>query len=196
MRRLAKFAFAVAFAGSPLTLAAQPVAQPSGPIGDVSAFRGSASTLPHIISRVEQTNPGRVIEIRFDDSGGTPRFDVALFDHGQVTFLQLADENGSLTPIADSSQPTWMMHWRKADAARIAAHAPVSLAAAIQTAEGANDALPAVAAGVAIASTSPSTDVHAYNVLLLRRDGTTMRVAVDSDTGQIIANPSALEAWP
>jgi uncharacterized membrane protein YkoI len=175
---------------------AQPVAQPARAIGDVSAFHGSPQTLIRIINDVEQTNPGRVIEIRFDDSSGTPGFDVAIVHEGQVTFMRLEREGGELTPVAEQSQAVWMMNMRKMDNTRLAAKAPVSLADAIRTAEGNMNGEPAVAAGIATGASDPTTDVHAYNILILQNDGSTHRIAVDSETGAVIANPSALTGWP
>jgi uncharacterized membrane protein YkoI len=175
---------------------AQPVSQPAHPLGNVSAFRGKPSTLTNIIQQVEQTGPGRVIEIRFDDSLGTPAYYLAVAESGKVSFLHLAREGGEIVPVDEHSQPVGMMSWRKRDNARLAAHAPVSLSDAIRTAEQHANGAPAVAAGIARGASSPTTDVHAYNVLVLRPDGATHRVAVDSETGEVIADPSALGQWP
>ena len=104
-------------------LMAQPVAQPAHAIGDVSAFHGTPATLIKIIHDVEQTNPGRVIEIRFDNSSGTPGFMVALYQHGQVNFLRLEHEGGQLVPVSEDTQAVWIMNMRKMDNTRLAAKA-------------------------------------------------------------------------
>ena len=48
---------------------------------------------------------------------------------------------------------------------------------------------------IAVSASNPGSDVHAYNILLLN-DGNTQRVAVDSETGAVIADPAALRGWP
>jgi hypothetical protein len=68
----------------------------------------------------------------------------------------------------------------------------VPLSQAIQTAEAAQGA-PAIAAGMARSATQ--SDVHAYNIMLDDK-GSLKRMAIDSSTGQIIADLSGFEQWP
>jgi hypothetical protein len=88
------------------------------------------------------------------------------------------------------------MNWRKMATTHLAAHARVSLADAIGAAEQAPNGGVAVAAGMAWGATNSDNDVHAYNVMVLHGDGTTHRIAVDSETGQVISDPGALADWP
>jgi hypothetical protein len=74
----------------------------------------------------------------------------------------------------------------------VVATAKVSLADAIRTAEASEDGAPAVVAGVARSASNPTSDVHAYMVGILK-NGDLQRVAVDSKTGLVIANPSMLD---
>jgi uncharacterized membrane protein YkoI len=121
---------------------------------------------------------------------------LAIAESGKISFLHLAREGGEIVPVDEHAQPVGMMSWRKRDNARLAAQAHVSLSDAIRTAEQHANGAPAVAAGIMRGASSPTTDVHAYNILVLRPDGTTRRVAVDSETGQVIIDPGALGQEP
>jgi hypothetical protein len=69
--------------------------------------------------------------------------------------------------------------------------AKVSLGDAIRTAEASQGGAPAVVAGIARSAAKAETDVHAYMVGILK-NGTLKRVAVDSQTGLVIEESSAL----
>ena len=102
--------------------------------------------------------------------------------------------NGPRWPRA--SVPDWMLHWRARADVKAAEQATVPLTDAIRTAEQARAGGLAVAAGIAAsASNNASSDVKAYNVLVMR-DGDVRRVAVDDSSGQVIADPQALASWP
>jgi uncharacterized membrane protein YkoI len=175
---------------SPLALG-QKVAQPAYEQDDISSFHGTADSLPSAIGKIEGTTGGKVIEIRFAGSNGMPGFHVVLAKGGQIQFMHLEAQSGKLTTIQESTVPVAMLKWRgKADVS-FAEKAKVPLSAAIQTAQQADGNSPAIAAGIARSASNPDSDVHAYNVLIVR-DGNVQRRAVDSDTGQVIADPSAL----
>jgi hypothetical protein len=148
-----------------------------------------------MIGKIETTTGGHVIEIRFTNADGTPGYRAVVDHGGQLEFMRIAASNGAAVEIANSNVPDWMLHWRDRKAAEIARQAKVPLVEAIRTAEKSADGAPALAAGVAASATNPSTDVKAYNVLVYH-DGDVVRVAVDGDTDQVIANPQALASWP
>jgi uncharacterized membrane protein YkoI len=83
-----------------------------------------------------------------------------------------------------------MLNWRAERRAGAVGNAKLSLADAIRTAE-AEEGGPAVAAGIARSASNPNNDVHAYMVAILK-NGAQRTVAVDTTTGSVIMNPSAL----
>jgi uncharacterized membrane protein YkoI len=178
---------------SPLALAQQ-VAQPAYQKEDISSFNGTADSIPSAISKIEAGTGGKVIEIRFSSSGGTPGYHVVVAKGGQVQFMHLEAQSGKLTTTQDNMVPTAMLKWRGRADVGFAEKAKVPLSTAIQTAQQADDNAPAIAAGIARSASNPTSEVHAYNVLIVR-DGNVQRRAVDSDTGQVIADPSALSEF-
>jgi uncharacterized membrane protein YkoI len=172
-------------------LLAQTVSQaPSYPAADVGAFHGDQKTLTSAIRTIQQSTGGKVVEIRFAD--GPPSFHAAVAHGGNVQFVLLDQSSGKVAPV--SSRPDWALKWQQKTAVKLAKSATVSLSQAIATAEGFKHA-PAIAAGIARSASDPTSEVHAYNVLLVD-GGSVKRIAVDSSTGQIIQDPGALESWP
>jgi uncharacterized membrane protein YkoI len=182
----------IALAGSAL---AQGVAQPGYIKGDIMAFRGNAQSLIDAIGKIEQSTGGRVVEIRFSDAGGIPGFYAAVVKGGHVDFMSLAAESGRLLPIEQHDMPVWMLTWRGQADVKFAEEAKTPLAQAIVTAERADDNMPAIAAGIARSASNPTSDVHAYNVLI-DAGGNARRISIDSASGEIIADPQALAGWP
>jgi uncharacterized membrane protein YkoI len=175
---------------SPVALAQQ-VSQPAYAQGDISAFHGTANSLPSAIAKIEGGTGGKVVEIRFSGANGMPGYHAVVAKGGQVQFMYLEPQSGKLTVAQENVVPVAMLKWRgKADVG-FAETAKVPLSAAIQTAEQADGNSPAIAAGIARSASNPDSAVHAYNVLIVR-DGNVRRRAVDSDTGEIISDPSAL----
>jgi uncharacterized membrane protein YkoI len=162
------------------------------PSTDVAAFHGNQKTLTHAIKKIEQSTGGKVIEIRFAVDHGTPGFHSVVAKGGEVEFAFLKQSSGKVVPI--NTHPDWMLKWQQRTDVQLAESAPKSLSQAIQAAEKSKSA-PALAAGMARSASSPTSDVHAYNVLLDYK-GSVKRVAVDSSTGEIIEDPQALETWP
>jgi hypothetical protein len=173
---------------------AQQVAQPAYEQDDISSFHGNADSLPSAIGKIERATGGKVIEIRFS-SHGTLGYHVVVAKGGEIKFMHLEAVSGKLTPIQENTLPVAMLKWRGKADVHFAETAKVPLADAIDTAELADDHSPAIAAGIAQSASNPDSDVHAYNILTVRH-GTTRRRAVDSVTGQVIADPSALADWP
>lgn len=174
---------------------AQTVTQPAHLQSDMAGFNGAPDSLTTMIGKIETSTGGHVIEIRFSNADGRPGYRAVVTHGGQLEFMRIAAANGAAVEIGSSSVTDWMLHWRDRKAAEIAQQAKVPLADAIRTAEKSADGSPALAAGVAASATNPTTDVKAYNVLVYH-GGDVQRVAVDSDTGEVIANPQALAAWP
>jgi uncharacterized membrane protein YkoI len=175
---------------SPLALAQQ-VAQPAYEQGDISSFHGTADTLPSAIGKIEGATGGKVVEIRFAGSNGMPGFHVVVAKGGKVQFMHMEAQSGKLTTTQDNMVPVAMLKWRGQADVGFAEKAKVPLSTAIQTAEQGDNNAPAIAAGIARSASNPSSDVHAYNILIVR-DGTVRRRAVDSNTGEVIADPSTL----
>jgi hypothetical protein len=175
--------------------AAQPVAQRPYTNADVPAFTGGPDLLSMTINAIQASTGGDVTEIRFVEKAGRPGFDAAVVRGGRVSLMRIAAPTSNVVAISTSTAPVWLLHWRARRDVRVAEHAKYSLVDAVRTAEQANGGAPAVAAGIATSASNPSSDVHAYNVLV-KIPGGVRRVAVDSATNAVIADPSALEGWP
>jgi hypothetical protein len=158
---------------------------------DVTGFSGDANTLSTAVSTIEAQNVGRVAAIAYNNVAGTPGYGAVLVQGSDVTFKRLDTPTGQPVAISSASTPTWMLNWRNQKRAAVVATAQVSLADAIRTAEASQNGAPAVVAGIARSAANPNSDVHAYMVGLLQ-NGRLQPIAVDSKSGQVIANPSAL----
>jgi uncharacterized membrane protein YkoI len=191
---LALTACAGLIASATSSASAQEVAQPGFYKGDVAAFHGNNHTLIDAIHALHATSGQRVVDIRFVRQNGVSGYHVVLQKNGRFSFMHIDEQSGRVVEISESSAPDWMLNWNKRRQLRVDRGAKVTLAQAIRTAESANSNEPAIAAGIAMSASNPTSDVHAYNVIL-DNQGQTMRVAVDASTGQIIANPSALSDW-
>lgn len=192
MRQISNLAAAAGAAFITVTpaVSATPVAQPPRLQYDVAGFPGNADTLPQAVRAIEREG-GMVLEIRYQPLDGAPGYNAAVARGGRVEFVRMVDPAGPSVLIAAHSEPDWMLGWRGRADVRLAKKMKVSLIEAIRTAEKQAGGRPAVAAGIAPSASNPSSRVHAYNVLLLR-NGDTQRIAVDSRSGLIIANPGAL----
>ncbi len=173
---------------------AQQVSQPSFTNQDISAYHGDNNTLVNAIGVIEQSAAGKVIDIRFASTNGTPGYNVVLVKGAQVKFFHFEEHSKQVVELDASSKPTYMLNWRGKADVHFAQTAQVSLSTAIQTAEQAHPGAPAMAAGIARSASNPDSEVHAYNVLL-KRGGSVKRVAIDSATGEEIADPSALSSF-
>lgn len=187
-------------AAAALTMAtpvlAQPVSQPAGPIGDISGFRGGPNALPRVIERAQDMTGGFVVEARYSRRDGKGGYDVLVSKGGQLDSIRLERfDSGAVQTIQLNARPDWMLKWMQRADIRIVRHAKVPLDEAVRTAEQSAGG-PAVAAGVARGDASAAVDVRAYNVLIDLPDGRMRRVAVDANSGQIIADPNALSDWP
>jgi uncharacterized membrane protein YkoI len=173
---------------------AQQVSQPSFTNQDISAFKGDNNTLVNAIAVTEQSTGGKVIDIRFSSTNGMPGYNVVLVKGAQVQFFHIEERSKHVVELDASSKPVYMLNWRGKTDVHFAQTAQVSLSTAIQTAEQSQPGAPAMAAGIARSASNPESEVHAYNVLL-NRGGSVKRVAIDSATGQVIADPSALSSF-
>jgi uncharacterized membrane protein YkoI len=174
---------------------AQQVSQPGFTNADISAFQGNDSTLINSIALIEQATGGKVIDIRFSNTtNGTPGYNVVLVKAAQVQFFHIEGRSKQVVVLDASSKPVYMLNWTGKADVHFAMQAQVSLSTAIQTAQQSQPGAPAMAAGIARSASNPDSDVHAYNVLL-NRGGSVKRVAIDSGTGQVISDPSALSSF-
>jgi len=172
----------------------QQVSQPSFTNQDISTYHGDSNTLVNAIAVIEQSAAGKVIDIRFASTNGTPGYNVVLVKGAQVQFFHFEQQSKHVVELDASSKPTYMLNWRGKADVHFAQTAQVSLSTAIQTAEKAHPGAPAMAAGIARSASNPESEVHAYNVLL-NRGGSVKRVAIDTVTGEEIADPSALSSF-
>ncbi|MHB8283073.1 MAG: hypothetical protein ACYDD1_00165 [Caulobacteraceae bacterium] len=123
-----------------------------------------------------------------------PGFHVVMEKSGQCTFVHVDAQDGRLVTIASETAPDLILSWNERAQLKYDRMKSVSLVQAIRTAEAANYRAPAVAAGIARSVSDPEAAVHAYNVIL-DAASSTMRVAINGVTGQIIADPSTLSEW-
>jgi uncharacterized membrane protein YkoI len=174
---------------------AQQVSQASFTNADISAFRGDDSTLVNSIALIEQSTGGKVIDIRFSSTAnGVPGYNVVIVKAQQVQFFRFEERSKHVVELDASSKPVYMLNWAGKADVHFALQAQVSLSTAIHTAEQSQPGAPAMAAGIARSASNPDSDVHAYNVLL-NRGGSVKRVAIDSSTGEVISDPSALNSF-
>jgi hypothetical protein len=186
---------ALAVAGSVAVPAlAQNVALGAYPKLDLTGFSGDAGALPKAVNDIEAASGGRVAEIRYNNAGGAPSYDFVLVKGADVSFQRVSKSNGGTISLTGDTTPAWMLDWQARKDASLAQTAKVGLADAIRTAESARNGSPAVAAGIARSASNPTSDVHAYNVSILQA-GEQRRVAVDSQSGEVIEDPSALAVW-
>jgi uncharacterized membrane protein YkoI len=193
MKKVLALSFCIAMLSLPGVMIAQVVTQSSNySNADLDQFHGDQKTRTNAIRKVQQSTGGKVVEIRFAEANAMPGFHTVLAKSGKVEFARLDPASGHVAPI--DTKPDWMLKWQQKTDVKLARNAQVSLSQAVRTAEMSKGA-PAIAAGVARGASNPTSAVHAYNVLI-DDHGSTTRVAVDSSTGQVIADPSALEGWP
>jgi len=158
---------------------------------NITGFSGEPNTLAKAVANIEALSGGRVAAIAYDYVAGTPGYDVVVKQGSNVRFARLDRVTNKAVQISEASLPSWMLNWRTQRRAAVVEDAKVSLADAIRTAEASEKGGAAVAAGIARSASNPTANVHAYMVAL--RNGDHQRVvAVNTKTGGIIGNPSAL----
>ena len=181
-----------------LAAAAPAVSQSVGmratPNLNLAGFSGDAHALPSAVATIEQLSGGRVAEIRYDNVAGVPGYDVVLVQGDHVRFQRYTKPSDKPVELTEAKTPKWMLGWQSQKNASLVQDAKVPLADAIRTAEARMKGAPAVAAGISHSAAAPTTDIHAYNVAILK-DGKQQRVAVNSESGHVISNPSALPGW-
>jgi uncharacterized membrane protein YkoI len=194
MKRTIPLILCVCLSTSAGVTLAQQVSQPSFTNDDISAFHGNNNTLVNAIAVIEQSTGGKVIDVRFSNTNNMPGYNVVLVKAAQVQFFHFEERSKHVVELDASSKPIYMLNWRGKADVHFAQQAQVPLSTAIQTAEQSQPGAPAMAAGIARSASNPDSDVHAYNVLL-NRGGSVKRVAIDSATGQVISDPSALSSF-
>jgi len=191
MRALARILAAALLLGPIGQALAQGVSLPAHPDINVTGFSGDPNALASAISAIEAASGGRVVEIRYNNVSGAPGYDVVVARGPQVLFQRFSRPGAGLVTMTDQTKPAWMLKWPARTDVALLTKAKVPLVAAIRTAEASQPGGPAVAAGIARSASNPDSEIHAYNVILLR-GGQLRRVAVDSDSGQMIEDPQAL----
>jgi uncharacterized membrane protein YkoI len=171
--------------------AAQSVGQPAHTKVNAAGFNKDPHALPNAVKAIEDQSGGRVAAIRYDNAAGVPSYDVVLEQGKQVKFQRYAMPIKQGVELTDKTTPEWMLGWRDRREVGAVQTAKVSLVDAIRTAEASQEGAPAVAAGIARSASNPTAEVRAYNVTILR-GGAEHRVAVDTDSGSVIADPGAL----
>lgn len=173
---------------------AQSVAMPPHPDINTTGFSGDPGALVAAINAIESATGGKVVEIRYNNVGGVPGYDVVVAKGSQVSFERFTKPGGKIVAHTDKTKPAWMLNWPAREDVSLVRTAKVKLADAVHTAETANGNAPAVAAGMAKSAAGADTSVKAYNVAIMQK-GELRRVAVDSASGDVIANPAMLAAW-
>jgi hypothetical protein len=161
---------------------------------NLAGFSGDPAALPAAISAIENASGGQVVEIRYNNVAGVPGYDVVVAKGSQINFQRYAKPSEGLITLTDKTEPAWMLKWPAREDVSLVRNAKVKLPDAVRTAEAARGNAPAVAAGMARSAAGADTAVKAYNVAILK-DGAQRRVAVDSETGEVIADPRMLAAW-
>jgi len=170
---------------------AQNVGLKDHPELNLAGFSGDPTALPKAVHNIETLTSGRVVEIRYDNVQGVPGYDVVVAHGPNVKFQRFTRPGSGPVELSEATTPAWMLNYRTQKNVSLASNAKIRLADAIHTASASMGGAPAVAAGIAHGAAKQS-HVHAYNVLLVR-NGKQQRVAVNSDSGNVIANPQALE---
>jgi hypothetical protein len=187
---LLALAMASSFAAGAPTLAQTLKVNPNLVI-DVTGFSGDATALATAASNIASLSGGQVAAIAYNNVAGTPGYGVVVTQGSNVRFMRLDKPTGQPVEMSEASVPSWMLNWRNQRRAVAVQAAKVPLADAIRTAEASQGGAPAVVAGIARSASNPTSEVHAYMVGILK-NGDLHPVAVDSQTGAVIANPSAL----
>jgi uncharacterized membrane protein YkoI len=195
MKRTIPFLLGVCLLSLANVALAQQVSQPAFTNADISAFHGDDKALMNAIALIEQSTGGKVIDIRFSTTAnGMPGYNVVIVKAAQVQFFHFEEHSKHVIELDASSKPVYMLNWQGKADVHFALQGQVSLSTAVQTAEQSQPGAPAMAAGIARSASNPESDVHAYNVLL-NRGGRVKRVAIDSATGEVISDPSALSSF-
>ena len=140
---------------------------------------------------LEDSDAGKVLEIRLADQTGDPVFEAVLKrpDGDGVVYMRVAMPGDEIAHIKVSELPQWMVDYHLDAYMRSVDKAKVPLPNAIERAEKRGDA-PAVAAGVARPLTGGNT-VLAWFVEALKGKKREL-LAIDAEDGAPIANPQEL----
>lgn len=172
-------------------LAAPPAlfAQHDGGAYDARDYSNVSDTsLTNAIKAIEQSVGGRVLEVRLLHSHG-PGFAAVVSKGQDLINVRYTEPSRQVDKLAVSETPQWMTDWMLREDAKDIRKATVAPADAVQKVQQAMGA-PAVDIGLA-RPLSGGNSVLAYNVEVVK-DGTPQRVAIDANTGQMIADPQSL----
>jgi uncharacterized membrane protein YkoI len=171
-----------ALADPPLTEQAQSMASLQG-------LSLTSVSLPRAIGVVEAKTGGKVMDIVVASHDGKPYYDAVVVKQGKVGTVQVSGKAGTVATLPDDQFTVGNLNWHdRADVSSFT-KATVPLAAAIKNLEQQGSAT-AINAGLA-KPLSPGNSVLAYNIEIVS-NGQARRVAVDANTGEVIADPGAL----
>jgi uncharacterized membrane protein YkoI len=156
-----------------------------------AVYDGQSMSLANAIKAVEQQTGGKVLEIRFENRNGRGVYNAVVSANGALTHARVDAKSDEILKF-EGSTPDWMLNWQARADVRSLNKTTVPLPKAVQTAEqfGVGTAIDASLAK----PLTPENAVLAYNVEVVR-DGHPVRVAVDANTDQVIADPNMLETW-
>jgi len=144
--------------------------------------------LSHALRVIEMSTGGHVLEIRLLHRKA-PAFEAVVAMGRDLVNVRVRALDDQVTRISVNETPRWMLDWRLRAEMRDVQHAKLSAADAIRRVEDSTQA-PAIDAAIA-RPTTPTNRILAYDVEVLK-GGQPRRVAIDAQTGEIIADPSSL----
>jgi len=153
----------------------------------VQGLNLQSGSLPRAIAIIETKTGGKVMDIQVANNGGQPVYDAVVVKPGKVGTARISGRTGATIQDADFSASS--LNWHDRADVKSFAKATVPLATAIKTVEQ-NAGATAVNAGLA-KPLSAGNSVLAYNIEVVK-DGRANRVAIDANTGEVIADPGAL----
>jgi uncharacterized membrane protein YkoI len=147
-------------------------------------------SLPRAIGIIETKTGGKVMDIQVSSAGGQTVYDAVVVKPGKVGNARLSGRTGAVSAMQDADFSVSNLNWHdRADVSSFS-KATVPLATAVKTVEQSAGGATAVNAGLA-KPLSANNSVLAYNIEVVK-DGRANRVAIDANTGEVIADPGAL----
>jgi uncharacterized membrane protein YkoI len=170
-------------------LAAPKLLEHPEPLSALGNLDTASVSLPAAITRIEANTGGKVMNIRFDDAGGTPVYNAVVVTPDKVGVARLDARTGDLSGFDHDQVSDQSFDWEHQRDLTSFAKATTPLSTAIATVEQIAGTQ-AVNAGLATPLT-PVNDVLAYNIEVVK-NGRVERIAVDANTDEVIADPNSL----
>jgi uncharacterized membrane protein YkoI len=147
-------------------------------------------SLPRAIGIIETKTGGKVMDIQVGSNAGRPYYNAIVVMAGKVGTVQISGRTGAASGMRDEDFTVSNLNWHERADVSSFMKATVPLATAVKSVEQDAGGATAINAGLAKAL-SASNSVIAYNVEVVS-NGQARRVAVDANSGQVIADPGAL----